>query len=239
MTEFVPSPDDPPVQTSSPKVKASQNPDLPPAWGPDPAKVYVVVFCDYRKAVCGRMTRAIRQIPQEWPGDVRVEFRHVTAPGDLAGEEAALAALAAHRQRKFWPMHECLMAHQELLDREGLDTCARDVGLDMKAFAKDRAAAKLRDRLRAEVTAAHRLGVERAPAYTVNGRLYLGWGSWELLRGGVDEERRTVNQMLAKGKKLADVEKERATQNVPRNALAAYTALVQHLHTGLVTKRKS
>jgi hypothetical protein len=75
----------------------------------------------------------------------------------------------------------------------------------------------------------------------LNGRLYVGWASWELLRGGVSEERMQVDKLLKQGKKLPEALRLRATQNAPKNpdALKAYTTLVQHLHSGLTTRGKT
>jgi protein-disulfide isomerase len=220
-------------------VKASRDPAQPPAWGPNPAKVYVLEFCDYRNATCARMVPGMKQIAQEWPGDVRMEFHFKPAPGDTPGENAAVAALAAHQQGKFWPMHECLFANQDTLaSGEAFETCARQAGLDLKRFAKDRESPKLRARVQADAAAAERLGARHAPAYTINGRLYLGWRDWELLQGGVAEERRQVDAILAKKVSLQAVQKTRTTENLPKfpEAAAAYAALSPQLKTGMSTK---
>ena len=95
-------------------------------------------------------------------------------------------------------------------------------------------------RMKADRDLVRRFGVLRAPAYTINGRLYMGWGTWELFRGGVDEERRQMAALLKSGKKLPEALRLRAAQNVPKSAdaLPAYAALVGHLHTGLTGNAK-
>jgi hypothetical protein len=73
VSQVAPSKDDPPVETSSPKVKDARNPDQPPARGPNPAKVEVIVFLDYENPNSARMRRAIRQLPNEFPGEAGTE----------------------------------------------------------------------------------------------------------------------------------------------------------------------
>ena len=230
MTGGAPSKDDPPIETSSPKVKDSRNPDQPPARGPNPAKVAIIVFVDYENPISGKMRKAMRQIADEFPGDVRVEVRQIPEYGHPNSEWGALAAFAAHRQGKFWPMNDCLLEHQDSLDDLTFEACAAEAKLDTKRFAADRASDKLKDRMKAERDLVRSFGIMHAPAYTLNGRLYLGWGSWELFRGGVDEERRQVAALLKSGKKLPEAVRLRAKENVPKspNALTVYTALIQN-----------
>lgn len=217
-TEAVPSRDDPPAQTRSPKVRPSRDPTLPPALGPSPSKVRVVVFCDFQSPDCRRMTSALRQIPEEWPGEVRLEYHQL--PGRTAvANLAAIGSLAAHQQGRFWPMHDCLYANQGALDEEKIAECAFQAGVDMQRYAKDYADPVLRERVRREAASVRPLGGGQAPAYTVNGRMHVGWGSWDLLRGAVERELKQVNELLAKRRKLAEVELQRARENT-RNAEA-------------------
>ncbi|HWP65325.1 MAG TPA: thioredoxin domain-containing protein [Candidatus Limnocylindria bacterium] len=235
VSEPAPSTDLPPIETTSRKVKASKNPDFPPALGPAPTMVYVIVFCDYRDDRCARMTRAVRQIANEWPEEVRVEFRHFPQAGHAWAKGAAVAALAAHRQGKFWEMHDCLFAHQPTLDDSTPETCARETGLDLARFERDRTSPRLAARVDREVALARRLGIHQVPAYTINGRLFVGWGTWELLRGSVDEERRQMAALRKQGKSIHQAQVARSRQNAPKSAdaLAAYAELMKHLHGGL------
>ncbi|HUK62814.1 MAG TPA: DsbA family protein, partial [Dongiaceae bacterium] len=68
---------DVPARTHSDKVTASKDPRLAPALGPVRAKVYVLVFSDFQCPVCKRVVDATEQIPEEWPGEVRVEYRQL------------------------------------------------------------------------------------------------------------------------------------------------------------------
>src|SRR5712671_8038228 len=68
------NPADSPARVKSGKVFASTDAGAPPAIGPTPAKVVVVVFSDFQCPVCRRSADATDQIAEEFPGEVRVEF---------------------------------------------------------------------------------------------------------------------------------------------------------------------
>ena len=205
---------DVPARTQSGKVLPGKNPRLAPALGPNPAKVYVVVFSDFECPVCRRITDATHQIPEEWPGEVRVEFRQLALAMHPHAQDAAVAALAAHRQGKFWEMHDLLFANQNALDEASLASDAERIGLDMKRYRKDYADPALRKRVADDVALGGTLGARGTPAFAVNGTLSVGWGSWNAFRHQVDQERTAVNALLAKGTKLADVHAVRAKEHL-------------------------
>jgi len=234
---------DRPTRTSSGKVLPSTDPRLPPALGPNPAKVVVVVYSDFQCPVCARVTDATHQIAEEWPGEVRVEFHQHALAMHPNAENAAVAALAAQRQGKFWEMHDILFAHQTALDAESLMTYARAIGLDLARFRKDYADPALRTRVRAESALADRLGATGTPAFFVNGGMSVGWGSWDGFRSRVAQELATVNGLLAKGTKLEEIYELRAKQLAKDDAaFDAYRAgmiapLAPAAHTA--TKKKN
>lgn len=214
---------DVPTRTVSGKVEASRDPRLAPALGPVAAKVLVVVFSDFQCPVCRRITDATHQIAEEWPGDVRVEFHNLPLKMHANAENAAIAALAAHRQGKFWEMHDLLFANQQALDPASLEADAQQLALDLARFKKDVADPALRARVREDAALAERLGATATPAFLTNGALSVGWGSWFAFRTVVEKERAAVNELLAKGTKLNAVLALRARAALPdAAAFAAY-----------------
>jgi protein-disulfide isomerase len=212
---------DAPTRTKSGKIAASKDPATP-ALGPASAKVVVVVFSDFQCPVCRRITDATHQIPEEWPGDVRVEFRELPLGIHSNAENAAVAALAAHRQGKFWQMHDVLFANQAALDEANLPGYAKQAGCDEARFRKDYADPKLRQRVRDDAALGAKLGLDSTPSFLMNGKSGVGWASWNAFRGQVDQERQAVNALVAKGTKVPAAREQRA-----REALtdpAAFTA---------------
>ena len=205
------NPDDVPGTKRSGKIKASTNSKLPPAYGPLPAKVHVVVYSDFQCPVCRRAVEATHQIAEVVPG-ARVEFRQHALAMHKNAEIAAIASLAAHRQGKFWKMHDILFQNQSALDSLSLETYAQQIGLDMARYKKDIADPALKARVKAEGKVAESLGARGTPAFVVNGKLQVGWGSWQGFRGMVQRELSKVDEMLKSGTKLKDVFAVRAKE---------------------------
>jgi protein-disulfide isomerase len=222
------NPDEPPARTRSGKVVPSRDP-APPGYGPKSgtAKVRVIVFSDFQCPVCSRITGATHQIAEEWPGQVQLEFRQMPLVSHGNAENTAVAALAAHRQGKFWAMHDVLFAHQNALDPDSLARWAREAGLDAKRWAKDYADPALRERVRKERALAERLGAEDTPTFFIDGKMSSGWASWEAFRSQVEAELKAVDALLAKGVKPAEVHARRAREAIADDgAFDAYVAAI-------------
>ncbi len=180
--------DDSPVRTKSGKVFESTDASLPPAIGPAPAKVVVVVFSDFQCPVCRRSADATQQIAEEFPGEVRVEFWQHPLSIHQNAENAAVASLAAQRQGKFWEYHDEVFRNQSAIDPVSLQSYASRLGLDVERFKQDYAAPELRERVRHEAATADRFGAQSTPAFMINGKIKTGWGSWYGFRGDVEHE---------------------------------------------------
>jgi len=220
-----PNPDEPPARTQSEKVVRSKDPNQAPAYGPNPPKVRVALFSDFQCPVCARIPAATHQIAQEFPGEVRLEFHQLPLKMHRNAEHAAVAALAAHRQGKFWEMHDLLFQNQNALDEESLAGYAKRLGLDMTKYAKDYADPFLRKRAQDERALGEKLGADGTPALLINGKPNVGWASWGGFRSQVEMELNAVNGLIGKGTKLADVEAVRAKANLGDDAkFKAYKA---------------
>ncbi len=185
--------DDAPVRTRSGKVLASRDPERPPALGPTPAKVVVVVYSDFQCPVCRRITDATYQITEEWPGEVRVEFRQLALAMHGNALNAAVASLAAHRQGKFWPMHDQIYAGQDTWNTQATDNpkpffmkYASAVGLDMAQFESCYDARKHQKRIEANFAEGVRRQVNSTPTFIVDNRKHVSAMSYDELKAIVD-----------------------------------------------------
>ena len=87
---------------------------------------------------------------------------------------AALAAMAAGEQGKFWEYHDRLFANQQKLTRDDLIRYATELKLDVPRFTKALDAAKYKPQVQADMAEAGQLGVNGTPAFFVNGRFLNG-----------------------------------------------------------------
>jgi len=221
------NPADSPVRVKSGKVFASTDASLPPALGPVPAKVVVVVFSDFQCPVCRRSADATEQIPEEFPGEVRVEFWQHALSSHASAENAAVASLAAERQGMFWEYHGEVFRNQSALDPASLARYAEELGLDTERFNKDVADPELRARVKVEGAVAERFGAMSTPAFMVNGKVHIGWGSWSGFRNEVERELAEARKLEAEGTPVEKIAEQRAHAQIEDAALfAAYRELV-------------
>lgn len=217
------NPADSPARTNSGKVEVSTDADRPPALGPKNAKVVVLVFSDFQCPVCRRSADATDQLAEEFPGEVRVEFWQHPLPMHSNAENAAVASLAAHRQGKFWEYHDVTFRNQSSLDYGSLTRNAEVIGLDMEQFQRDYADPALRERVKSEAAAADKFNARSTPAFMVNGKLNVGWGSWGGFRSDVERELNQAKSLEAQGTAVDQIAERRAQAQITDSALfAAY-----------------
>jgi len=204
------NPADSPVRVKSGKVFASTDATVPPALGPLPAKVLVIVFSDFQCPVCRRSADATDQIAEEFPGEVRVEFWQHALASHASAENAAVASLAAQRQGMFWEYHDEVFRNQSAIDPASLAGYAEHLGLDMEQFNKDYADPALRGRAQAEAAFADRFGATSTPAFMINGKVHIGWGSWSGFRSDVERELVEARKLGAQGIPVEQLADQRA-----------------------------
>lgn len=208
------NPDDAPPRVKSGKVFASTDVNAPPALGPLPAKVLVIVFSDFQCPVCKRSADATQQIADEFPGEVRVEFwQHALAMHSLA-EAAAVASLAAQRQGMFWEYHDELFRNQSTFDAASLARYAEQLGMDVTKFQHDCEDPELHARVKSESAAADRFGAPSTPSFMINGKVKVGWGSWYSFRADVEKELNEARKLEAAGTPVADIAAARAQAQI-------------------------
>jgi protein-disulfide isomerase len=141
-----------------------------PSFGPVNARVTVVAFSDFQCPFCSKAADVTRQLKAKYGEKIRFVFRNFPLPFHKNAESAAEASLAANAQGKFWEMHDKMFANQKRLDRDSLESYAKDLGLDMSKF---RAALDSRDyenSVRADASLASEAVVRGTPTLFVNGR---------------------------------------------------------------------
>lgn len=84
-------------------------------------------------------------------------------------EPAALAALAAAEQGKFWEFHDELFAISPKLSPIDIKGIAKKLGLDINKFNTDMASPAIKQKLAKDLQDAQKSGVTGTPTIFVNG----------------------------------------------------------------------
>ena len=186
--------------------KVTVTPDDAQKGLPD-ALVTVVVFSEFQCPFCSRIAPTLRKLEETFGDKLRIVFKHNPLDFHDNARNAALAALAAQEQGKFWEMHDRLFANQQKLDLASLDEHARAIGLDMVKFKAAMDTKKFDKRIDADMELAEKVTVRGTPNSFVNGRKLGGAVPYEAFESLVKEE-------LAKAQKLVD-------EGTPRTELYA------------------
>jgi len=143
-----------------------------PSKGSAEAPITIVEFSDYQCPFCARSEPLIGQALAAYPTQARFVYKHFPLVSiHPQAMPAALAAVAAGRQGKFWEMHEMLFANQRALAPEQIKEYARKLGLDLPKFEADLASDEVKAAVQEDMALAQRAGVRGTPTIFVNGRL--------------------------------------------------------------------
>lgn len=157
-----------------------------PVTGGEMARVTVVEFADFECPYCGQSASALEELLRHYEGKVRLVFKNFPLTAHHHSMPAALAAMAAHRQGKFWQMQERLFANQSSLEREDLFRFAEQIGLDMERFRRDFESEAVAQAVQADRQQGDALELSGTPTFFVNGRRVEG--GLEELTPMIDEE---------------------------------------------------
>jgi protein-disulfide isomerase len=156
--------------------------DASRAWGPANAPIQVTEYLDYQCPLCAHFAGEDEQavIAAFAPGgQVRWEVRSMAFIG-TESIDAARATLCAAAQGRFGAMHRALFANppqaanQGAYSKERLAKLAAQIGLAAETFDHCLNSAQHADTVDQERAEAARLGIQQAPTFVVNSRLYPG-----------------------------------------------------------------
>lgn len=146
-----------------------------PVKGPENAKITIVEFSDFECPFCQKGADNLEKVLSEYPGQIKVVFKNLPLPFHEKARPAAIAALAAHKQGKFWEMYDLLFQNQEQLSPEFFEATAQKLNLDMAKFKADLADSKeLSAQIDEDVNLASKVGVSGTPGFFINGVLLSG-----------------------------------------------------------------
>ena len=124
---------------------------------------------------------------EQYPGDVRIVFKHMPLSFHKNAPAAHAAAEAARMQNKFWEMHDLIFKNQRDLSASTFEKYAQELGLDMKKYKSDLISKELKARIDADTSQARQLGATGTPAFFINGRFLSGAQPIDSFKRLIDE----------------------------------------------------
>ena len=172
-------------------------PETMPVKGAKDAIVTIVEISDFQCPFCNRVGPTMKKILETYPNEVQVVWGNNPLGFHPRAKPAATAAMAAHRQGKFWEMHDKLFENQRDLSDENFKKWATELGLDMAKFEADMKDAAIGAQIDREQQAANAVGARGTPGFFINGKLLSGAQPFE----NFDTE---IKDALEKAKKLKE-----------------------------------
>jgi protein-disulfide isomerase len=171
-----------------PRRRYSVSTEGAPVRGSADAKLAIVEFSDFECPFCNRVNPTLLRVLQEYDDRVRLVWKHLPLSIHRRARDAHLASEAAHRQGKFWEMHDKIFADQRRMSPERYLEYARELGLDIERFERDIADAAVGRKVDSDLAEAARLGVTGTPSFFINGRYISGALPYETFRAVIEDE---------------------------------------------------
>jgi protein-disulfide isomerase len=169
-----------------------------PIKGAKDALVTIVQFSDFQCPFCSRVEPTIDQLMKDYAGKIRVAWRNLPLPFHNNAKPAAIAAMAANQQGKFWPMHELLFKHQQALSAADLEKYAQELKLNMPKWKAAIADKKLAEQVEADAAMGNKIGARGTPAFFINGHFLSGAQPLERFKSVIDEELKKAEALAKK-----------------------------------------
>jgi protein-disulfide isomerase len=112
---------------------------------------------------------------------------------------AALAAMAANEQGKFWEFHDKVFANQQKMSRDEYLRYAKELKLDVGRFTKSLDGATFKPQIEADQAEATKLGVTGTPAFFVNGKFLSGAKPFAEFAVAINAELKRLNLPIPPG----------------------------------------
>ena len=112
----------------------------------------------------------LEQVLERYPNDVKLVFKNFPLRSHSFSRPAAVAALAAGRQGKFWEFYDLLFKNYSHLNEKKVREIAQQLNLDMEKFDKDQKDPQLMAIINRDVSEGDRAGVRGTPTVFINGR---------------------------------------------------------------------
>ena len=112
----------------------------------------------------------LEQLLKKYPGKLNLVFKNFPIRSHKFAFKAAMAALAAERQEKFWEFHDMLFENYNRLNDQKIQEIVGLLGLDETEFKKQQQNPTIKARIQQDYKDGIQLGVRGTPTVFINGK---------------------------------------------------------------------
>jgi protein-disulfide isomerase len=151
-----------------------------PLVGSLKAPVQVVVFSSFECPACKLFATTLKELHNKFGEKIGISFKNFplsnTCNPRLADNmqpnscNAALAAIAAQNQNRFWEYHDQLFNSDLHEGSTVLNSIATTIGLDKSKWEADMHSETVKEKLTTDIILANQLGINATPTIYINGK---------------------------------------------------------------------
>jgi len=179
--------------------------DGSPVKGNADALVTLVEFSDYQCPFCARADATVVQLQKDYGSKLRVVMKQNPLSFHPRAKPAALAAMAAGEQGKYWEYHGKLFANAKALEDADLEKYAQELGLDMNRWKAALTKPEFSATIDRDQSLAGKLGANGTPAFFINGRFLSGAQPIDNFKSLIDEELEKAQALVRSGTPASQV----------------------------------
>ena len=111
----------------------------------------------------------LEQVLEKYPNDVKIAFKNFPLRNHKFAMPAALAALAASEQGKFWEFHDLLFENYNKLNDQKIQEIAQTVGLNIEEYEKKKNDPAVKQKVNQDFSDGRQAEVRGTPTVFING----------------------------------------------------------------------
>jgi protein-disulfide isomerase len=159
-----------------------------PRKGARGAPVRVVEYACFQCPFCAHLAPSLQKLHKRFGKKIVQYYKYFPVISHPRGVPAAVAAVAAEKQGKFWPMYDMLFKNRADLEDKDLLNYAGKLGLDVKQFEKDIRDPASTRKVEKDKLEGMRFGVDGTPTFFINGKMYKGVHDYDEIADRIAEE---------------------------------------------------
>jgi len=144
------------------------------ALGKPGSAVQIVIFSDYQCPYCSKAFLILDELIANNPDQIQIHVRNFPLDGHPLAKPAAIAAICANEQGRFWEYHNLLFKNQEQLSIEGFAKFAQDLNLNEELFNRCQSSEFPVHIIEDDIAAAEKYNITGTPALIINNELIFG-----------------------------------------------------------------
>jgi len=134
-------------------------------------KLTIVEFTEFQCPYCSRIAPTMKELMDKYPNDIKFVYKNFPLSFHPNARPAAAAAIAAQKQGKFWEYRYALAPHSRELVDSVFIAVAKEVGLNIEQFNKDRVLDDaMNARIQKDFDLGAKVGVQGTPNFYINGK---------------------------------------------------------------------